>query len=45
MNLYEHTIIARQDTTPTQLKQLQDKYSKIIEKIVELVENKVKEKN
>ena len=32
MNLYEHTIIARQDTTPTQLKQLQDKYSKIIEK-------------
>ena len=31
MNLYEHTIIARQDTSPTQLKQLQDKYSKIIE--------------
>ena len=33
MNLYEHTIIARQDTTPTQLKQLTDKYSKIVEQI------------
>jgi len=32
MNLYEHTIIARQDTSPSQLKQLQDKYSKIVEK-------------
>ena len=32
MNLYEHTIIARQDTGPTQLKQLQEKYSKIVEK-------------
>jgi len=31
MNLYEHTIIARQDTSPIQLKQLQEKYSKIIE--------------
>ena len=31
MNLYEHTIITRQDTSPTQLKQLQEKYSKIIE--------------
>ncbi len=31
MNLYEHTIIARQDASPTQLKQLQEKYSKIIE--------------
>ena len=31
MNLYEHTIIARQDTSPTQLRQLQEKYSKIIE--------------
>ena len=31
MNLYEHTIIARQDTSPTQLKQLQEKYSKIVE--------------
>ena len=31
MNLYEHTIIARQDSSPTQLKQLQEKYSKIIE--------------
>ena len=32
MNLYEHTIIARQDTSPTELKQLSEKYSKIIEK-------------
>ena len=30
MNLYEHTIIARQDVSPTQLKQIQDKYSKIV---------------
>ena len=32
MNLYEHTIIARQDVSPSQLKQMQDKYSKIVEK-------------
>ena len=32
MNLYEHTIIARQDTSPSELKQLTEKYSKIIEK-------------
>ncbi|MBD1165060.1 30S ribosomal protein S6 [Pelagibacterales bacterium SAG-MED13] len=32
MNLYEHTIIARQDTSPSELKQLTDKYSRIIEK-------------
>ena len=32
MNLYEHTIIARQDVSPSQLKQLQEKYSKIVEK-------------
>ncbi len=32
MNLYEHTIVARQDTSPTQIKQLTDKYSKIVEK-------------
>ena len=32
MNLYEHTIIARQDTSPTQLKQLTEKYIKIVEK-------------
>ncbi len=32
MNLYEHTIIARQDTSPSQLKQIQEKYSKIVEK-------------
>ena len=29
MNLYEHTIIARQDTSPSELKQLTEKYSKI----------------
>ena len=32
MNLYEHTIIVRQDTSPSELKQLSEKYSKIIEK-------------
>ena len=32
MNLYEHTIVARQDTSPTQVKALADKYSKIVEK-------------
>ncbi len=31
MNLYEHTIIARPDTSPNQLKQIQEKYSKLIE--------------
>ena len=33
MNLYEHTIIARQDTSPSEIKQLTEKYSGIIEKI------------
>ncbi len=32
MNLYEHTIVARQDTSPAQIKSLTEKYSKIIEK-------------
>ena len=32
MNLYEHTIIARQDVSPSQLKQIQEKYSTIVEK-------------
>ena len=32
MNLYEHTIVARQDTGPAQIKQLTEKYTKIIEK-------------
>ena len=32
MNLYEHTIVARQDTSPAQIKLLTDKYSKIVEK-------------
>ena len=31
MNLYEHTIVARQDTGPSQVKQLTEKYSKLIE--------------
>ena len=31
MNLYEHTIIAKQDASPTQLKQLTEKYSKLVE--------------
>ena len=31
MNFYEHTIIARQDISPSQIKQLQEKYTKIIE--------------
>jgi small subunit ribosomal protein S6 len=32
MNLYEHTIIARQDTSPSEIQQLIEKYSKIVEK-------------
>ena len=32
MNLYEHTIIARQDASPSQLKQLQEKYANLVEK-------------
>ena len=32
MNLYEHTIIARQDVSPSQLKQIEDKYTKIVDK-------------
>ena len=32
MNLYEPTIIARQDTSPSEIKQLTEKYSKIVEK-------------
>ena len=33
MNLYEHTIIAKQEVSPSQLKQLIEKYSKIVEKL------------
>ena len=33
MNLYEHTIITRQDVSPSQLKQIIEKYSKIVEKL------------
>jgi len=32
MNLYEHTIVARQDTSPSQIIQLTEKYSKIVKK-------------
>ena len=32
MNLYEHTIIARQDVSQSEIKQLTEKYSKIVEK-------------
>ena len=32
MNLYEHTIVARQDTSASQLKQLTEKYSNIVTK-------------
>ncbi len=31
MNFYEHTIIAKQDISPAQIKQIEDKYKKIIE--------------
>ena len=42
MNLYEHTIITRPDVSPTQIKQLQNKYIKLVEKFegnIEKVEN------
>ena len=32
MNLYEHTIVAKQDISNVEIKQLTDKYSKIVEK-------------
>ena len=32
MNLYEHTIVARQDASQSQVKQLTEKYAKIVEK-------------
>ena len=32
MNNYEHTIIARQDTSASQIKQIKEKYSDIIQK-------------
>jgi small subunit ribosomal protein S6 len=32
MNLYEHTIVTRQDTSPNEIIQLTEKYSKIVEK-------------
>ena len=33
MNLYEHTIITKQDVSPSQIKQLIEKYSKIVEQL------------
>ena len=32
MNFYEHTLIARQDTSTAEIKQITDKYSKLVEK-------------
>ena len=32
MNLYEHTIVARQDTGESQIKQIKEKYLKIVER-------------
>ena len=31
MNLYEHTIVVKQDASPSQIKKLTEKYSKIVE--------------
>ena len=31
MNYYEHTLIARPDVSPSQIKQIEEKYKKIIE--------------
>ena len=31
MNLYEHTIIAKQDISPSQIKNIKEKYSKLIQ--------------
>jgi small subunit ribosomal protein S6 len=42
MNLYEHTIITRPDVSPTQIKQLEEKYIKLVEKFegnIEKIEN------
>ena len=33
MNLYEHTIITKQNVSTSQIKQLVEKYSKIVEKL------------
>ena len=32
MNFYEHTIIARQDSSSAQLKQIQEKYTNLVNK-------------
>ena len=33
MNLYEHTIVVKQDTSPSQIVKITEKYSKIVEKL------------
>ena len=38
MNLYEHTIVARQDTSSIQLKQLTEKYTNIVVNKGEIVQ-------
>ena len=42
MNLYEHTIIARQDISPSQIKSLKEKYSKLIQENKGNYENSLK---
>ena len=37
MNLYEHTIIARQDTSPSEIKQLTENIQKLLKKKGEIV--------
>ena len=45
MNFYEHTLITRQDVSPSQVKQLEDKYTKKIKKeITYILKSKVKVK-
>ena len=41
MNLYEHTIIARQDTSPSQLKQIQEKYLLLTKKNLHPVQSQL----
>ena len=33
MNLYEHTIVARQDVSPSQLKELMEKYNALMQQL------------
>ncbi len=45
MNFYEHTIIARQDTSPAQLKQIQDRYLTVKVKKLDLKTNYFEKKS